>query len=260
MLISLSTLCSTYGIKDFGVLHIGAHKAEERDSYKECGASKVVWIEANPDLAAHIDNMISENTEVFETEVVINLAAFDADDDEVDFNVSSSTGSSSLLDFGTHSESHPEIKMDHKIAVATKRIDSLARERPHLFKDIDFATLDIQGAEHAALKGFGDILKQFKWVYAEVNRREVYKGNGMIWDIDRLLLQYGFFRKQTHFTWESWGDAFYEKQAHISSLSRLAYQTRLRLQYLIWAVLDLQVVRFSIRSLRKIKHSIQYHN
>lgn len=256
MLISLPTLCSKYGIKDIRILHIGAHKAEERDAYKERNVSKVIWIEADPKLAAHIESTISANNDAFESEEVINVAAFDADDEKVKFNISNSTQSSSLLDFGTHSQSHPEIKMDHTITVTTKRIDSLARERPDLLKDINFAALDIQGAEHAALKGFGELLKQLKWVYTEVNRREVYQGNGMIWDIDRLLLQYGFYRKETHFTWESWGDAFYEKQSDTTLPSRLIYQTRLRIQYLTWMVLDISIVRSLIRVLRKMKHSL----
>lgn len=256
MIIKLATLCSKYGINKFAVLHIGAHQAQERDSYQQCGASKVVWIEAIPGLASELEKRISSTDPVFSSEKVFNIAAFDTDNEEVEFNVSNLTQASSLLEFGTYQESHPEIKMEQKITVTTRRIDSLAREHPHLFKDLNFATLDVQGVEHTVLHGFGESLTQFKWIFVEVNRREVYQGGCMIWDIDRLLLQFGFFRHETHFTRDSWGDAFYEKRSEISSVSRFVYQTKLRIQYLIWTVIETSPVKFSIQLLRQMKYQI----
>ena len=43
----------------------------------------------------------------------------------------------------------------------------------------------------------------------EVNQTEVYKGCGLISDIDTFLLQYNFKRVLTNITPYGWGDALY---------------------------------------------------
>ncbi len=256
MLISLRSLCTKHGIESFGVLHIGAHKAEERDEYKKCGASKVIWIEADPDLANQLKAKICESESIFDEERVFNHAIFDVNGKTMDFNVTNNTEASSLLDLGTHRKSYPEIVVDRTVSVVVRRIDSLDKEYPDLLDSLDFLNLDIQGAEFPALVGFGDSIKQFKWIYTEVNRKNVYLGNGMIWDIDNLLLQYGFFRKDTVFTYQYWGDAFYEKRTDLADVRRFIYKARIRFQYLWWAIADLPVPKLMIRALNKTKRLI----
>lgn len=80
---------------------------------------------------------------------------------------------------------------------------------PHLSEGLDFLNMDIQGAELKALRGMGDILKQFKWAYLEVNKAELYKGCALVEDIDLYMLSYGFRRVETSWTGAMWGDALY---------------------------------------------------
>jgi hypothetical protein len=48
MLISLDNLSKKYEMFAKGVLHVGAHKVEERTTYASVGIKRVLWIEANP--------------------------------------------------------------------------------------------------------------------------------------------------------------------------------------------------------------------
>jgi hypothetical protein len=77
---------------------------------------------------------------------------------------------------------------------------------------LDFLNIDLQGAELKALKGMGEVLRQFKWAYLEVNKAELYKGCALVEDIDMYLLGYGFKRVETKWTGADWGDALYVKQ------------------------------------------------
>ena len=47
MLIKLDELIEKYDIAFKGIIHIGAHHAEERDDYANHGVNRVIWIEAN---------------------------------------------------------------------------------------------------------------------------------------------------------------------------------------------------------------------
>ncbi|MEM6820737.1 MAG: FkbM family methyltransferase [Verrucomicrobiota bacterium] len=257
MLIDLERLCSTYGIHRFGVLHIGAHEAQEREAYQNCGAQRILWIEANPDLAARLKQQISMDQGLFAQENVLNTAVFDSDGERIQFHVATDTQASSLLELGTHRDSYPSVTNDKTIEISTKRIETLCKENEELFQGLDFANLDIQGAELNALKGFGEVLNQFQWIYTEVNRIEVYKKNGMIWEIDRLLLEHHFFRKNTVFTNAGWGDAFYVRQPDRGALSTLGYRFLLQLDYLRWSIIDSASVGWSLRVSRRIKREIK---
>ena len=253
MFMDLSEICPKYEMRDFNVLHIGAHKAEEREGYKNNGAKEIVWIEANPDLADSLRDMISEGRQDFEMEEVINAAILDVDDKKIEFKITNNGQSSSLLEFGTHSDSYPTIVVDKVIEVHTKRIDTLAGQTPELFANLNFANLDIQGVELEALKSFGSLLDQFNWVYSEVNREEVYKNNGMIWEVDKFLLQHGFYRKETVFTEAGWGDALYVRQKSSSSFSIGAYKIQRRFEYFTWWYSKTYMAKKSRKVLRKIK-------
>jgi hypothetical protein len=47
MLIDLKELVQKYDLKIKGIIHCGAHEAEESVLYKKIGIDDVIWIEAN---------------------------------------------------------------------------------------------------------------------------------------------------------------------------------------------------------------------
>ncbi len=208
MLIDFRQLFPRHNIKPKGVLHIGANIGEEAPVYDELGIKKVIWIEANEE----IFRKLCSNIDKFTGQAALCYCIGDEHNAAVNFHVSNNgSQSSSILEFGTHSTTHPEVKFLYDVPMLTKRIDKLYDGT--FDKEIDFLNIDLQGAELKALKGMGDILHQFKWAYLEVNQAELYKGCPMVQDLDIFLLGFGFRRAETKWAGNTnWGDALYVKK------------------------------------------------
>jgi hypothetical protein len=91
-------------------------------------------------------------------------------------------------------------------------MDSLINENDINVSDYDFINLDIQGAELLALKSFGELIKNFNYIYTEVNIASIYKNCALITEIDEYLNNYNFERVETTITQFEWGDALYLKK------------------------------------------------
>jgi hypothetical protein len=74
--------------------------------------------------------------------------------------------------------------------------------------------IDLQGFELNALRGMGELLKQFKAAYLEVSQKELYKGCALIDSIDLFMIANNFRRVETKWLSESagWGEALYIKE------------------------------------------------
>jgi FkbM family methyltransferase len=216
MLINLRDLCNKYKFIPKGIIHIGAHKAEEIDSYNSLGIKKVVWIEGNPDLIEGIKNKLSN----YKNQIVLNYLVSDVDDKEYNFNITNNGESSSILELEKHLVHHPHIFVSDKKSLVSKKADTIIKENNINIEDYNFLNLDIQGAELLALKGFSDNLKHIDYIYSEVNTADVYSGCAKIEEIDSFLDGYGFKRVETKITEYEWGDAFYVKENKIRTKTR----------------------------------------
>lgn len=213
MLIDFRKLFPKYGIQPKGVLHVGANVGEEAPVYDQLGIKNVVWIEPNPEI---FEKLVVKTAEY--NHRCYNVAAGDEDKDMI-LHVSNNGGqSSSILELGTHKVTHPDVYFTDDITVPMVRIDSFfSRIKENLswsvIEESDFLNMDIQGAELKALKGMGELLKQFKWAYLEVNKEELYKGCALVEDIDLYMLSFGFRRVETYWVGNTgWGDALYIKE------------------------------------------------
>lgn len=205
MLIDFRELFPRWNIKPTGVLHVGANIGEEAPVYLELGIKKQVWIEANP----FICMKLADNVETNPQAKIFNFAAGDENKNVVLHESNNAGQSSSILELGTHKIAHPEVHYIKDIPVQMLRLDSFVRGE---FDGLDFLNMDIQGAELMALKGMGELLKQFKWCYLEVNKAELYKGCALVEDIDMYLLGFGFKRVETKWCGNTnWGDACFIK-------------------------------------------------
>lgn len=209
MLFDFKTLFHKYNIKPTGVLQVGSNDAhDEIKIYSDLGISKMVFIEADPVSFERLKLNIAVN---YPKAVALNICVSD-EEKEVLFNISSNRGeSSSVLELGTHAVVHPDVTYTDAILTHTKRIDSLEG-----LEGLDFLNIDVQGYELPVLRGMGEVLHQFKSVYIEVNRVEVYKGCALIGDIDSYLASFGFIRVELFnnggfFDRLGWSDAFYIK-------------------------------------------------
>lgn len=199
MLIKLDNLYKKYRLDITGVLHVGAHFGEEALDYKRIGVHNVVWIEANKDL---LDKLIKN---VPQHHRVINAVVGENDGEQVTFHKANNSQSSSILELGTHKTAHPEVKFLSEETRFIERLDSIYNI--YSLSDLNFINLDIQGAELSALKGLGNHLSEFDYIYSEVNREELYVGCCLIEELDRFLKD--FKRVETSWTNFGWGDAFY---------------------------------------------------
>ena len=186
-----------------GCFHIGAHDCEEMDFYNKLGIQKenVVWIDAISSKVTEATNRGIPN--------VYNAVITDKDDDEIVFNISNNVQSSSVLEFGTHSQEHPWVVYVDKINLKTITIDTFFEKNNIDNSKYNFWNFDIQGAELMALKGATQSIKYAKAIYLEVNEKELYKNCGLIDEIDAFLLNYNFKRVLTNITEHGWGDALY---------------------------------------------------
>ena len=201
MLIPLEKLMKRFGVKASGVLHCGGNIAEEAPQYAKAGINKVIWIEANPE----IFTQLQANIKAYKGHTAVMYCIGDEDGKEVTFHVANNKGqSSSYLELGTHKKQHPEVSFIEDIPMTTTRIDSMGLN----LEGLDFLAMDLQGAEMKALRGMGQLLRQFKWAYLEVNRNEVYVGCPHVNDIDLYLNGFGFKRVVTEWC-GNWGDALY---------------------------------------------------
>lgn len=204
MLIDFRTLFPRYNIKPTGVLHIGANVGEEFQVYNELGIKKQIWIEGNTDIFLKLKQNISSNPEA----VALNYVVGD-ENKEVDFHISNNgSQSSSVLELGTHRVAHPEVHYVADLKAQMHRIDELGLD----LHGFDFLNLDLQGAEAMAIRGMGALIKQFKWIYSEVNKEELYEGCMLIDPFDLLMLSNGFRRIETKWCGNTgWGDALYSR-------------------------------------------------
>lgn len=202
-------LFEEFNIKPTGVLHVGASEGQEAEVYDSLGIKKMVFIEAIPDVFLKLKQHISK----YPHAIALNACISDVDDQKVKFNVASNDGqSSSMLEFGTHSVEHPNVTFVDQIECTTTRLDTLFdTELVDLSNGLDFLNIDLQGCELLALKGMGDLLKQFKWAYLEVNQKELYKGCALVDEVDQYMSNFGFTRVKTRWTDHGWGDSLYIK-------------------------------------------------
>jgi FkbM family methyltransferase len=205
MLIKFDTIVKKYGIPK-GIIHLGAHLAEELEDYLQYDQKNVVWIEANPDLVQA--NFVRAKDC---GHILLHGLIYDTDDLELDFHISNNLQSSSILEFQKHSSYHPHVEFTDTIKIKTSRLDSLLMSNDIDGSEIDFLNLDIQGVELRALKSMGSYLDSIKYIYTEINTGEVYKENDQLDDLDEFLRNKGFNRVETKLTPYEWGDALYIK-------------------------------------------------
>jgi FkbM family methyltransferase len=204
MLIPLSYL-PTKRIR--GVIHIGAHHAEEANSYIRNGINDVIWIEANPSNIHIVNKQISS----FPRMRAFCFAAGSKSHCLVSLNIANNGQSSSILDLGSHQTHHPEVKYINSIECQLLSIDDFVSARGIDLSHYNMMNLDIQGYELEALRGATDTLQMIDFIYTEVNSEEVYKKVPLFPEVESFLQSLGFSLVAKELTKYGWGDAFFAR-------------------------------------------------
>jgi FkbM family methyltransferase len=237
MLIDLHNLIQKYQLKINGVIHVGAHWAEEHDDYISNGIVKFVYVEPCKEAySVLIDKFNARDTETSEgyffigtfnpndakrsTSIcVLNFACGVCEEDAVMYVSPNNQGqSNSLLKPNLHLDQHPDVQFTDAELVRVSPLDKLMEEHilPYSPPSISFNMLvmDVQGFEGSVLKGATETLKHIDIIYTECNRGQTYEGNMEIEEMDEYLKRFGFERVETF--WPSpnwtWGDAVYLKK------------------------------------------------
>lgn len=203
MLMSFPDLVDRYSLKIHGVVHAGAHLAEEAPLYQELGVGPVTWIEGNPLVIVKLAGIL----EAYPGQRLIQALLWEEDGIEKTFNVTNYDGmSSSLLEFGTHPTFSPDTVFVDHLMLHTRTIDSIASDVGGL--EANFLNMDLQGVEGPVLRGASKFLKQIDYIITEVNCAEVYVGATQISELDEILSE--FERVETYWVPnQNWGDSLY---------------------------------------------------
>jgi FkbM family methyltransferase len=203
MILSFSELYLKYTMNIKGVIHIGAHHAEEVPVYINNGITDIVLFEP---LEENF-NIIEKTVSGYNANIIGHQVALGNENKFIEMHLSSNQlESSSILKPKKHLELYPDITFDKVEMVEMKKLDD------YNFIKYNFLNIDVQGYELEVLKGAEKTLKYIDYVYCEVNKDEIYENNAYLEDIDEYLSKFSFRRIETNW-WEdhNWGDALYIK-------------------------------------------------
>jgi len=209
MLISLDNVIKNYQLEIRGCIQVGAHYAEEHDTYVRLGIKNIVYIE--PCKPAY-NKLLQKFKDGSDCNVIIwNVACGECYAEMEMFVSHNNEGqSNSLLKPKLHLKQHPEVVFTDTEKVLVVPLDSL---------DIDISKynmlmMDVQGAEGDVLKGAKNILKNIDVIYTEINTDFTYENCMLVQEMDIFLSKYSFVRVETFMPSKNftWGDAIYVKK------------------------------------------------
>lgn len=208
MMMDIKKRLDQFKIRPNGVIHVGAHWAEEHDYYKGIGIQNFVYIEPCKEAFKIMSEKVND-----QNAILINVACGAEEKTDVMYVSHQNQGqSNSFLEPKLHLKQHPEIKFDDAEVVKIVTLDSLPLERGKY----DLLVMDVEGYEGEVLKGAIDTIPFIKAIYTEVHRGETRIGNILIQDMDNFLLEKGFYRVSEF--WPSpdwtWGDAIYVRKLY----------------------------------------------
>lgn len=183
-----------------GVIHVGAHLAEEDGIYNSLGISSKIYIEPNKDLFKQLQMRIKDA-------ILINKAAGNTNA-SLEMLISSNNGmSSSLLEPDSHLQFYPHITFNKKQIVEVIKLDDIKEFN----ETYNFLVMDVQGYELSVLEGAKEKLQFIDYIVTEVNKGELYKNCTKIWDLESFLSPYGFKIEEVNWSPYDWGDALFIK-------------------------------------------------
>jgi FkbM family methyltransferase len=203
MLLSLPDLIDKYNLEIDGVIHVGAHLAEEAELYFNHGIYNVYWFEANPDVMMQVAKEVMK----YPGQLFHNALVLDEPGKEVVFHVSNYDGmSSSIYEWGTHTSFSPDTVHVHDITLTSTTLDTIMQHWvPKLYNMLN---IDVEGAGLLVLKGADMVMDYIDYVYIEVQTENVYDGAPLLDEYkafldDFDLVELGMVEGQ------GWGDAFF---------------------------------------------------
>lgn len=195
------------GLDCRGVIHVGANTGQEMRSYRSAGLESVIYIEPIPDVFRKLQRRIARDPR----HRAINALCAEREGDEVTFYIASNGGqSSSIFEFGSHSELYPDVNYQSKLRLRTTTLDAIIFGTPGIRPELlDCLVIDVQGAEANVLLGGERTLSLCQFVFTEISEGGLYKGDVPFEKIIELLKGHGFVLKCLDINRDGWGNAFF---------------------------------------------------
>ncbi len=179
------------------IVHVGAHWAEDAALYESYGARTVLWIEADPDTFARLQEVLAERQGTGTDHRAECALVSATGGEELTFHRFKGDGSSSSIHKSTDTlrARFPEAGESGEV------LEMVTRTLPEILArhGIDVGTyakpmlvVDVQGHELEVLKGIGAGLDAFSLCKCEVSRVPMYEGGAMFPDIDAVMRGAGF--------------------------------------------------------------------
>jgi FkbM family methyltransferase len=200
------------GFRVQGIVHAGAHFAQEAARYERMAPGTVTWIEADPAIFQILSHVVDRRRhELTAKHSVLNAALWDRDDVMLEFHRFSNDGASSSLfrSLPRKQEVWPELMETGEIFnVRSCTLDTALQRGRHGGIKANVLVLDLQGAELRCLKGAKRTLGAAQFIECEVSKEPIYDGGALFEEVDGFLAQSGFTRR-TEAPWH--GDVVYER-------------------------------------------------
>lgn len=217
MMISFPMLVQKYGIKTKGVVHVGAHWAEEHEEYLAQGIEYFIYIEPCEKAFKKLWERFNHNDNV----ILINRACSDYSGKAIMYtgdNTVNHGQSNSLLRPDKHLFLHPEVKFDGEEEVTVDTLLNLiGRLNPPKFgsygwfDNFKLLVMDTQGTEGRVVRGAKILLDNFDYIYTEINFDSVYENCTQASELDSLL--HDFTRMETGVkVGGMWSDSLYVRK------------------------------------------------
>lgn len=191
------------------ILHIGAHKCEEKKDYNAAGVddSRIVWIEGNKDLCEENQKKGIPN--------VYNALIADTDK-EVSFHITNNFASSSIYPLYIHKYYYPHIVETEVRKEKAITLQTFFKTHSLDPSEFSFWSLDIQGAELDALKGAGDLINHVDVIFLEINYEKMYEGIPLSDTVIQFLSSKGFELTHSKIWRNCWGDSLFVRRKYLT--------------------------------------------
>lgn len=184
-----------------GVLQVGASYGQEMKEFLENGIRAGVFVEPLPEPYQYLANTCRSLPNF----VAVNTVCAETSGKVVDFHVASNGGmSSSMLQPVNHLKVNPNVLFPGVVQLVTSTVDevmALLRSQGHatVADSLDLMYLDCQGSEFQVFRGASRTLPQFKYIYTEVMRNEMYAGQVPFLNYCHFFESIGFTLNDVYF-------------------------------------------------------------
>jgi FkbM family methyltransferase len=185
----IGTLVRAWSVRPKGLIHVGAHLAEELPSYAKHGWKPRVWVEPLRKQASQIRTKIGESNQ----DHLFEVAVCEGTSETIELRVLNHEAASSILPLAqAKPDSYSWLSQASVISVLRMSLTQLIQELERIQIYPDLLVMDVQGAEGSVLRSGEADLKKFKWIFCEAQTIEIYENGATVDQLDEYLSTRGF--------------------------------------------------------------------